>query len=1388
MNPPPGAKVIYSTNQGQSATSFSVQLGTLQAPANWVGSSGGSEEFLSGGQPTLGIERVDNNCCPASAITVSWDAAVTGFILEVNPEVATTGWRPVPNLPVALPGNRQGVTLTNDRVLMPDCFFRLRSVDRCAAGTNVYSANAIPDGFLGWSTLFVEDTTPDGTLAVYSVGRRVGESVLYDLGPGYTSVPVGHNGLDLSGINPAYTNLVLRAELATISGTNKPCLDAWRLTYHSTHWLSFTYTVRVDDRGQVSCGELQIDNSVQISTPTPEITEANNTASYSMATRLTDLEVQCEVSATAALPGETLTYTVDWQVLGPQSAPHAFFQVVLPSGDDNALSLLTVSPGPDVTAYYHPAPSAAPPPPFDPNNPLANGWRTDRADANHIVFQLVGDRAPHSAGSIQYTARLNESAAGQTLCGSVDGHVARRETQCDNNRCSTCTVIGSLANVFVANTPVGCLHPGTVVTLRIPYGNNGNTSAVNVVVTDILPEGLTFSDAFPVPTTGVGQTLTWANLGTSPGTLGAGEFGEIRLQARVAENYALVGQSLVNVATISTSSGEVSLADNRAPTLLGCFLPALTSLGGYVYLDRNCNGLRELALSETGIADVVIRLIGIDVLSNAVTLTTLTDRDGQYNFSGLNPGTYAVMQVQPATLVSTADTLGTVNGMPRGTNSLPLDDQLEFILLRGGEAGLEYNFGENLDQIPPRINCPSDIVTDAEPGRCFRIVTFTTTSTDNCDTNPVVSCTPASGSMFDVGTNLVSCTAIDAAGNSNRCSFIIIVRDHESPAIACPSSIVLCPDPGQSSASEVSYSVTATDNCPEVSFRCEPPPGATFAAGTSPVLCTATDAAGNTNACSFLVTVQVPTTATVLSDLTRCRGESALFATTTAGTGPFSYAWTLDGNEVGASDSTLSVNTASLSVSNHSVGVVVTGACGSVTNRAMLTVRSCAEGGPCSFTQGFYGNPNGKFNGTPSLTLVGNLLAQGPLVVGKSGSRSLTIPVNAALLLQQKLPGNGTPTTLESGDSVLSPTTPTPTSKGKFANVLLGQTVTLSLNVRLNTRLLGVVVRPTFCSQGVLPGPDGLRGTADDQLVSTDILMFNTPASVLTALSDPVLGINNVTVQGLLELANRGLAGLLSSGPSLPDINAAVDAINRGYDGCRVLVDCATHTVILDSFNDSFATRPVLTATNSTGMRVARGLQRIAAEDAASELINIRTRVSNLLATKEASEPDLAGNPGGKSVWWQWPARQTGLVTIQTDGSSFDTLLGVYVGSSLSTLTPVASNDDLNDQTTAAVTFDAQAGTDYQIVVDGFDGDSGTIELTILVGRPRLSLLVLLPNDEVQMTVDGEPGRTYTIEASSDLVTWKPIASLENNDGTLRFSDAELRNYSQRFYRVVVEM
>src|SRR6185295_6336677 len=99
---------------------------------------------------------------------------------------------------------------------------------------------------------------------------------------------------------------------------------------------------------------------------------------------------------------------------------------------------------------------------------------------------------------------------------------------------------------------------------------------------------------------------------------------------------------------------------------------------------------------------------------------------------------------------------------------------------------------------------------------------------------------------------------------------------------------------------------------------------------------------------------------------------------------------------------------------------------------------------------------------------------------------------------------------------------------------------------------------------------------SDDTLVAGAFQPFSIPPSVLSALSSATFGILNGTVQGLLELANRGLAGQPTGGASLGDINAAVDAINRGFDECRVLVDCVTGSVIFDSFNDSFTNSPSL--------------------------------------------------------------------------------------------------------------------------------------------------------------------------------------------------------------------
>ncbi|MFP6807667.1 MAG: S8 family serine peptidase [Pseudomonadales bacterium] len=102
---------------------------------------------------------------------------------------------------------------------------------------------------------------------------------------------------------------------------------------------------------------------------------------------------------------------------------------------------------------------------------------------------------------------------------------------------------------------------------------------------------------------------------------------------------------------------------------------------------------------------------------------------------------------------------------------------------------------------------------------------------------------------------------------------------------------------------------------------------------------------------------------------------------------------------------------------------------------------------------------------------------------------------------------------------------------------------------------------------------------------------------------------------------------------------------------------------------------------------------------------------SNENATMEAGE---VANPidaaGGRTIWWEWAAGEDEEVTITTSGSDYDTTLAIYQGESLDALQLVGDNDDSNGLQ-SSVTFQASAGTRYQVQVDGFSGATGQVLL-----------------------------------------------------------------------------
>ncbi|MCX8040854.1 MAG: hypothetical protein N3B15_09845 [Planctomycetota bacterium] len=99
-----------------------------------------------------------------------------------------------------------------------------------------------------------------------------------------------------------------------------------------------------------------------------------------------------------------------------------------------------------------------------------------------------------------------------------------------------------------------------------------------------------------------------------------------------------------------------------------------------------------------------------------------------------------------------------------------------------------------------------------------------------------------------------------------------------------------------------------------------------------------------------------------------------------------------------------------------------------------------------------------------------------------------------------------------------------------------------------------------------------------------------------------------------------------------------------------------------------------------------------------------RVTGSNVGATRESGEPSWSG----RSVWWRWTAPASGTLTVDTVGSNFDTVLGVYRGEEVSRLTALAVNDDAVGLQ-SRVQVGVEAGVSYVVMVDGYGGRMGSI-------------------------------------------------------------------------------
>jgi hypothetical protein len=385
---------------------------------------------------------------------------------------------------------------------------------------------------------------------------------------------------------------------------------------------------------------------------------------------------------------------------------------------------------------------------------------------------------------------------------------------------------------------------------------------------------------------------------------------------------------------------------------------------------------------------------------------------------------------------------------------------------------------------------------------------------------------PYSGTgNFVRGAGTYSYTVTDA----NGCTATTTGNITQPPALSASSSktAILC------NGGSSTVTVSATGGTTPYSGT------GTFSRSAGTYSFTVTDA----NGCTATTTGNItqPTALTLSLSVTACSAgnNGSIVATFSGGTGPYQAKIDNGAYAVATSPKTFT----GLAPGSHTVTVKDANGC---TTSSSISVASCPRF--CTLTQGAYGNAGGKYtyNGvkyttTALLQLLTSPAKGGSLVVGVPGVRSLTITQGAVTCLDgdnschlARLPANTTPSSLPSnfGNQTLNACGVTPSCQtnpaiplqgnAQWQSVLLGQTVTLTLNTRLDPTLPNLVL-PSCVS---------------------------IPAGVLSALNNSTCnGGYGPTVSGLLYLANRALAGQSTCSASLGDITSALNSINTYFNG-----------------------------------------------------------------------------------------------------------------------------------------------------------------------------------------------------------------------------------------------